>query len=98
MTSVWLSSRAKQSSRRRRIYLMLDLLNKSSGEQLTRAGFGEDLDNRFASSGSYDSWKLERLQNFSQPGDARWEALARGDWDEAIRLIGERRESLKKLA
>ena len=41
-----------------------------------------------------DSWKLERRQHFRQPGSASWEAFARGQWAEALRLIEARRESL----
>lgn len=41
-----------------------------------------------------DSWKLERRQHFTQPGSASWEAFARGQWPEALRLIEARRENL----
>src|SRR2546430_9588369 len=77
---------------------MHDLLSGASGESLTLDAFDDDFEKRFAASGGHDSWKLERLQTFSQPGEARWEALARGDWGEAIRLIDERRESLETFA
>jgi hypothetical protein len=45
-----------------------------------------------------DSWKLERRQHFRQPGSASWEAFARGQWAEALRLIEARRESLMEFA
>jgi hypothetical protein len=44
-----------------------------------------------------DSWKLERRQHFRQPGSASWEAFARGQWAEALRLIEARRESLMEF-
>jgi hypothetical protein len=44
-----------------------------------------------------DSWKLERRQHFRQPGSASWEAFARGQWTEALRLIEARRESLMEF-
>lgn len=39
-------------------------------------------------------WKLERGQTFGEPGDPSWEAFNRGDWDESMRLLEERREDL----
>ena len=44
-----------------------------------------------------DSWKLERRQHFRQPGSASWEAFARGQWAEALRLIEARRGSLMEF-
>jgi hypothetical protein len=44
-----------------------------------------------------DSWKLERRQHFRQPGSASWEAFARGQWTEALRLIEARRDSLMEI-
>jgi hypothetical protein len=45
-----------------------------------------------------DSWKLERRQQFREPGFASWEAFSRGQWTEALRLIEARRESLTEFA
>ncbi|WP_131740050.1 DUF6879 family protein [Actinomadura roseirufa] len=36
-------------------------------------------------------WKLERGQNFAEPGNASWEAFNRGDWRESMRLLEENR-------
>ena len=44
-----------------------------------------------------DSWKLERRQYFRQPGSASWEAFARGQWAEALRLIEARRGFLMEF-
>jgi hypothetical protein len=32
-------------------------------------------------------WKLERQQFFREPGYDSWEAFAKGDWDESLRLL-----------
>jgi len=76
---------------------MLDVLKSSLGERLTRAEFDADYDKRFAGSDGHDSWKLERLQHFTESGDAGWEAFARGDWSEATRLIENWRPGLEEL-
>lgn len=39
-------------------------------------------------------WKLERGQTFAEPGSPSWQAFNRGDWDESMRLLEERREDL----
>jgi hypothetical protein len=45
-----------------------------------------------------DSWKLERQQRFREPGFASWEASARGDWGESLRLIEEERDYLREFS
>ena len=32
-------------------------------------------------------WKLERIQDFREPGNPSWVAMAKGDWDDALRLL-----------
>lgn len=76
---------------------MLDLFDGVSGEPLSQADYQSDYNERFAKSDGYDSWKLERLQHFEQPQEARWEAFARGDWNQALRLLEDRRPNLEKL-
>ncbi|WP_188991944.1 DUF6879 family protein, partial [Saccharopolyspora thermophila] len=51
-----------------------------------------DYEARFAGSAGHDSWKLERRQHFREPGNPSWEAFARHDWPEAMRLIQSQRE------
>ncbi len=34
-------------------------------------------------------WKLERMQDFREPGSASWEAMAEGDWDRSLRLLSD---------
>ncbi|MQA26845.1 MAG: hypothetical protein GEU94_15605 [Micromonosporaceae bacterium] len=38
-------------------------------------------------------WKLERRQHFREPGNPSWEAAVAGDWDRALALIGQTRQS-----
>lgn len=45
----------------------------------------------------YDSWKLERRQDFQEPGDESWVAFMRGDWAEWLRLVEAERDSLREL-
>ncbi|HWE89708.1 MAG TPA: hypothetical protein VG317_09640 [Pseudonocardiaceae bacterium] len=76
---------------------MLDLFGGSSGEQLAQAAYSPDYAERFATSDGYDSWKLERRQHFREQKSRSRDALARGDWDEALRLLEEKRPDLEKL-
>lgn len=77
---------------------MLDFLRDAAGERLPLDDYVADYDRRFLAAGSHKSWKFEREQNFRQPGTPSWDAFARGDWDEALRLIEQQRENLHKLA
>ncbi|WP_157358199.1 DUF6879 family protein [Amycolatopsis alba] len=76
---------------------MLDFLGAAPGVRLTQDAYNVDYNERFDRSPSQSSWKLERRQDFRQPGHARWEAFARGDWDEALRLTAELRPAHEKL-
>ncbi|MFD7896394.1 DUF6879 family protein [Streptomyces sp. NPDC059743] len=77
---------------------MLDLraptLPPELGERLVRDVYRRDFRERFAAIRNRDSWKLERRQHFEEQGSASRDALSRGDWDEALRLIEEQREDL----
>lgn len=41
-------------------------------------------------------WKLETYQSFREPDDSSWRAFDSGDWNQAIRLIDERREEIQE--
>ncbi|MGP4027009.1 DUF6879 family protein [Actinomadura sp. 3N407] len=41
-------------------------------------------------------WKLERRQAFQEPGDASYQAFARGDWDESLRIKDQGRGALRR--
>jgi hypothetical protein len=77
---------------------MLDFLRDAVGERLPLDDYVADYDRRFLAAGSHESWKFEREQNFRQPGTPSWDAFARGNWDDALRLIAQQRDDLCKLA
>ncbi|MFI6980246.1 DUF6879 family protein [Embleya sp. NPDC050154] len=71
-----------------------DLFDEASGEFLALADYRDDFAAREAAGRGQASWKLERRQVFREPGNESWEAFARGDWSEALRLAEQRRGSL----
>lgn len=77
---------------------MLDLhapaLPREQGERLVRDVYKRDFRERYEAIHHGDSWKLERRQHFEEQGSASRDALSRGDWAEALRLIDARREDL----
>lgn len=77
---------------------MLDLhapaLPREHGERLVRDMYKRDFRERYEAIHHGDSWKLERRQHFEEQGSASRDALSRGDWAEALRLIDARREDL----
>jgi hypothetical protein len=60
-------------------------LGAAVGERLELPAFRDASDRDFARAQEF--WKLERGQAFAEPGNTSWEAFARGDWDESLRLI-----------
>lgn len=65
---------------------MLDFLRDAHGVRLTEEEYDEDFDQRWNRSSGFDRWKLERRQHFMEPWDESWQAFARGDWREVLRL------------
>ncbi|MFJ6571937.1 DUF6879 family protein [Streptomyces sp. NPDC091292] len=61
------------------------------GRRLGLDDYAEDFDRYFWHSGPEGFWKLERQQNFREPGVESWEAFRRGHWDESLALIEGRR-------
>jgi hypothetical protein len=43
-------------------------------------------------------WKFERRQHFEERSSPSWEAFTRGEWQEALRLTGERRHHWRNRA
>lgn len=74
---------------------MHDLPGSLTGERLTVDAYYRDFEPRFWNIKEHDFWKLERQQSFQEDGSPSWDAFARGDWDEALRLLANRQESLK---
>jgi hypothetical protein len=66
------------------------------GARLSLDEYLADYMERFEASGVADCWKLERRQTFVEEGSQSYDAFARGDWDEALRLIRERRDKLRE--
>ncbi|MFI5648314.1 ATP-binding protein [Kitasatospora sp. NPDC051705] len=64
------------------------------GETLARQDYKRDFRERDTRVHGRDSWKLERLQHFEEQGSTSWDAVRRGDWDEALRLLEGRRAAL----
>jgi hypothetical protein len=81
---------------------MLDLrapgLPLEQGERLSREVYKSDFRQRTAELRGQESWKLERLQHFEDQGNASWDAVRRGDWEEALRLLEGRRGALLATA
>ncbi|MEV7581905.1 DUF6879 family protein [Streptomyces erythrochromogenes] len=46
-----------------------------------------DFEKHFWTSADLGFWKLERQQTFKEPGYDSWEAFARGEWEESLRLL-----------
>jgi hypothetical protein len=69
-------------------------LDGAVGQRLDLPSYYADFEENFSRTREF--WKLERGQTFAEPGDPSWEAFDRGDWEEAIRLLDERRADLEK--
>jgi hypothetical protein len=69
-------------------------LPAEQGERLIREIYKRDFRQRDAEIRDRDSWKLERRQHFEEQGSASRDALRRGDWEESLRLLEERRDDL----
>ncbi|GHF63234.1 hypothetical protein GCM10018790_46340 [Kitasatospora xanthocidica] len=72
-------------------------LRSEWGEVLARHDYKRDFRERDARVRGRDSWKLERRQHFEEQGSASWEAVRRGDWGEALRLLEGRRAALLEI-
>lgn len=75
---------------------MLDLnvptIDPELGERLVSKDYKRDFRERQATIHDCASWKLERRQHFEEQNSPSRDALTRGDWQEAIRLLAERRD------
>lgn len=81
---------------------MLDLrvppLPLARGERVGQAAYKREFAIRDSAIRGGSSWKLERRQHFEEAGNPSREALRRGEWDEALRLIEARRDKLRGIA
>ncbi|TDD44271.1 DUF6879 family protein [Saccharopolyspora elongata] len=65
------------------------------GERLSPEEYLRDFDPRFWRITENDFWKFERRQSFQEQGNSSWDAFARGDWSESLKLLEDRTENLK---
>ncbi|MBL1068240.1 DUF6879 family protein [Streptomyces sp. 7-21] len=70
-------------------------LPEAEGERLPRLAYKADFRDHYRRAHG-SSWKLERLQHFEETDNPSRDALRRGDWEEALRLIEARRERLRQ--
>lgn len=68
-----------------------------AGVRLPMDEYSRDFSERRWLSDGHDSWKLERMQTFREPGSPSWEAFDSGDWDRALRLCEDQRPKLEPL-
>ncbi|PJE98236.1 hypothetical protein CUT44_08175 [Streptomyces carminius] len=72
-------------------------LDRSAGEYLDLAAYQSDFAAHRRAAHGRDSWKFERRQYFEED-DASRDALRRGDWPEALRLLEDDRPELRETA
>ncbi|MFE2375590.1 DUF6879 family protein [Streptomyces sp. NPDC059398] len=65
----------------------------SQGDRLTTNAYRSDFRQRRMEISRQDCWKLERRQQFEEQ-DSSWQAVRRGSWEEALRLLEDKREGL----
>jgi hypothetical protein len=68
-----------------------------AGERLSLADYRADFRAVYSTIAGQESWKLERVQHFRQPDTPSWVAFARGDWERALELIEEKRQSIPDI-
>ncbi|WP_433891812.1 DUF6879 family protein [Streptomyces sp. CA-111067] len=71
-------------------------LGGATGEPMALDDYYADFEKHFWNSGEPGFWKLERQQTFKEPGYDSWEAFARGEWEESLRLLEAGRADLEE--
>ncbi|WP_432825700.1 DUF6879 family protein [Dactylosporangium sp. CA-092794] len=66
---------------------MRDPLGGAGGERMELDVYYTDFEKHFWTITELGFWKLERQQFFKEPGYDSWEAFAKGDWNESLRLL-----------
>jgi len=74
---------------------MHDLLAGARYDELELEPYWAEFNENFWLTDSSGFWKLERQQHFREPGYDTWEAFARGDWEESLRLLEGHRPALE---
>lgn len=63
-----------------------DLLEHADGVRLSQLQYQEDFEANLWQVDGADSWKLERMQSYTEAGFPSWEAFMSGDWNSALQL------------
>jgi hypothetical protein len=71
-------------------------LDGATGERMALDAYYADFEKHFWHSADLGFWKLERQQTFKEPGYGSWEAFARGEWTESLRLLELGRSDLEE--
>lgn len=74
-----------------------DLLAHSDGVRLSQAQYEEDFNANLWRVDGADSWKLERMQSYTEAGFPSWEAFMSGDWSAALRLYEKERSGIAEF-
>lgn len=61
------------------------------GRRLDLGEYLKDYEIRFSKLSGYGTWKIERQQEFSEPGSRSWEAFHRGEWRRSLEILNEMR-------
>jgi hypothetical protein len=69
-------------------------LDGAMGRRMELSAYYADFEEHFQQAREF--WKLERGQTFAEPGDPSWEAFDKGDWEQSMSLLEDRREDLVK--
>ncbi|MFI0775146.1 DUF6879 family protein [Streptomyces sp. NPDC021212] len=78
--------------------LLAPALDPAQGDRLTRPAYKQEFREREDAIRNGSSWKLERRQHFEEQGSPSRDALRRGDWEEALRLLADRHDNLAAAA
>lgn len=70
-------------------------LGGAVGERMELDPYYEDFEQDYFRAREF--WKLERGQDYAEPGEVHWQAFNRGDWAESMRLLEARREGLARF-
>lgn len=73
---------------------IIDLLKSADGYRLDQSQYQQDFDANLWRIDGADSWKLERMQNYSEVGFPSWEAFVAGNWNRALQLYEEERPNI----
>jgi hypothetical protein len=71
-----------------------DLLGHADTVRLDQSQYQQDFNANLWRVDGADSWKLERMQSYSEAGFPSWEAFMAGDWNAALRLYEEERPGI----